>query len=327
MNQLSGQNLLVIDNAQAQVAQKEIYERLPGLPNWRVLLTSRLKLEGFDQLPLDTLGLEASIELFRTYYQGNYTEEELEALLQEIGCHTLTVELLAKLLDKLNNLLSVSALTEILQQKKLNDPDLQEKIRTNHSGEEQGIYFHLMKAFELSKLHEREVWLLKQFVCLPVQQYSVAGLADLLQEKPLGLNKTLNSLAAKGLLTLHENKSFSIHRLIQQVAEYQLKPVYADVKTLVERISNLLHIDQAKDNPVDKFPYVIFGAHIQQVMLDPIEADFASFQSNLALVYQDLGDYEQARDLLKLALQSDMNNFGEDHPSTARKSFQSGYRV
>ena len=40
-------------------------------------------------------------------------------------------------------------------------------------------------------------------------------------------------------------------------------------------------------------------------------------RSNLATVYQDLGDYEQARDLLKRALQSDINNFGEDHPSTA----------
>ena len=34
-------------------------------------------------------------------------------------------------------------------------------------------------------------------------------------------------------------------------------------------------------------------------------------------MYKALGDYEQARDLLKLALQSDINNFGEDHPSTA----------
>ena len=63
LHQLPGNNLLVIDNAQKQIAQKEIYELLPGMPNWKVLLTSRRNLNGFDQLPLDKLSPESGFSI------------------------------------------------------------------------------------------------------------------------------------------------------------------------------------------------------------------------------------------------------------------------
>jgi tetratricopeptide (TPR) repeat protein len=34
-------------------------------------------------------------------------------------------------------------------------------------------------------------------------------------------------------------------------------------------------------------------------------------------VYQNLGRYEAAANLLEIALQSDLNNFGENHPTVA----------
>jgi tetratricopeptide (TPR) repeat protein len=43
--------------------------------------------------------------------------------------------------------------------------------------------------------------------------------------------------------------------------------------------------------------------------------EVANRQSNLALVYQDLGGYAQAKDLLEKALASDITNFGEKHPT------------
>lgn len=92
LQQLPGRNLLVADNAQEQIAQKEIYEQLPGPPNWKVLLTSRLSLGGFDEMRLEALAPEGARALFRAYCQGPYSEEDLEALLQEIGYHTLTTE-------------------------------------------------------------------------------------------------------------------------------------------------------------------------------------------------------------------------------------------
>ncbi|MBK8501041.1 MAG: tetratricopeptide repeat protein [Saprospiraceae bacterium] len=48
-----------------------------------------------------------------------------------------------------------------------------------------------------------------------------------------------------------------------------------------------------------------------------LHPNVAISQSNLALVYQDLGDYEKARDLLEGALKSALQNFGELHPNVA----------
>ncbi len=317
MQQLPGRNLLVIDNAQEQVAQKEVYEQLPGLPHWRVLLTTRLSLGGFDQMRLDTLDPEAARALFRTHYTGSYTAEELDNFLEEIGYHTLSIELLARLLDKLNGLLSLAELTEALQKKELDDPDLQERVWVQHAGEERAIFLHLMKAFELSRLEEKELWLLKQFVVLPVEPYPVEMLAEFLGEKPLALNKLLNGLASKGWLTQFEDKRFAIHRLIRQVVEYQLQPVYTDLEALVEAMIGKMGQD-AYTNPItDNFPWVRFAEALASHLQKEGHERVAELQNNLSVVYRNLGEYARARDLLEAALQSDLENFGPGHPTVS----------
>lgn len=317
LHQLPGQNLLVIDNAQGQVAQRENYELLPGSPNWRVLLTSRLNLDGFDRLALDTLEPEACQKLFRTYFKGECTEEDLVTLLKEIDYHTLTVELMAKLLNRLNNLLSVSGFTQILRQKQLDDPDLQEKIWTNHSGEERGIYIHLMKAFELTRLTEREVWLLKQFVVLPVERYPVATLADFLQGNPFRLNKVLNSLAKKGWLTLHEDKTFSIHRLIRQVLGYQLSPNFEDLRTLVERMIQKMNTDVYSNRITTTAPWLSYAIAVEVYLPEEKQGQVASLQNNIALTFRALGQYEEALGYHIKALAIREEVLGDNHPDFA----------
>lgn len=320
LQQLAGRNLLVIDNAQEQVAQKDIYELLPGPPNWQVLLTSRLNLGGFERLLLDTLEPGASRKLFHTYFKGECTDEELEILLKEIGYHTLTIELLAKLLDKLNNILSVSGLTEILKQKQLGDPDLQEKVWARHSGEKRGIYLHLMKAFELAKLSDREVWLLKQFVVLPVERYTATSLAGFLQEKPLGLNKVLNSLAAKGWLTRHENKTFSIHRLIRKVTEYHLQPGFDDVKELVETMIQKMSLDVHTNPLTDNGPWIIYASEVANFVGKENNEQIAELQSNIANGYYALGIYDKALQYHKNALLTREACLDVDDPKIAQSN-------
>ncbi len=296
LHNIPGRNLMVIDNAQEQITQKDIYDHLPGLPHWQVLLTSRLKFSGFESLSLDTLSPEASGQLFRTYYSGPCTEEELEALLQEIGYHTLTVELLAKLLDKLNELISVSELTQMLQQKQLADSDLQEKIWARHSGEERGIYMHLMKAFELtqSRLADRELWLLKQLVVLPVEPYTVTTLADFLQEEPLKLNKTLNSLSVRGWLSQHENNTFSIHRLIRQVVEYQLQPSFEDAKILVKSMIDKMSVDAYASRITATVPWINHAITLENYFHRENQKEIANLQHEIAANYRSLGQNDEA---------------------------------
>ena len=294
LQQIPGRNLLVIDNAQIKLADKAIREQLPGPPYWHVLLTSRLNLAGYEQMRLDTMTPETAKILFRTHFHGPHTEPELEELLEEIGYHTLTIELFARLLDKFNNVLSLQELTAILRQKQLDDPDLQEKVWINHAGEERGVFLHLMKAFELSHLDKKEKWLLKQFIVLPVEQYPVGKLADLLQEKPLGLNKILNSLASKGWLNLHEDKTFSIHRLIQQVAEYQLHPDFVGVETLVEVLTQRMSVDAYASRITIAVSWLKYATNVANFLNAEKHERMARLQNNIGLTFSDLGQYEEA---------------------------------
>lgn len=86
---------------------------------------------------------------------------------------------------------------------------------------------------------------------------------------------------------------------------------------MVDTITEKLSIDQTKDNPIDKFPWVPFG----RSLLSSIESlefiDKAWLQNNLALVLKDLGDYQGAKSLLEKAVKLAEQNFGVEHPTTA----------
>lgn len=304
LQQLTGQNLLIVDNAPEKMAKRGIYEYLPGSPHWQVLLTSRLRLSGFDCLTLGNLRPDAARNLFRSYYHGDFTEDELEELLTEVSYHTLTVELLARLLTKLNNVMRVSELTEILKQKQLNNPELQEKIWARHSREERGIYLHLMKAFELTDLNESEIWLLKHLVVLPILEYSVKTLAEILNLNPFELNKTLNQLAKKGWIQLQQfDRTFSIHGLIQQVVGYQLKPSFADCETLVERLAKNIEKDEFTNTITEKQPWITCAEAVEHYFQGIKHVAVSELQNNLSQVYLDIGMYGLALEMQQKAIQ------------------------
>jgi hypothetical protein len=55
---------------------------------------------------------------------------------------------------------------------------------------------------------------------------------------------------------------------------------------------------------------------INETQFEPGHPSIARSQSNLALVLQDLGDLEAARDLINSAYNSFLEKFGEKHPYT-----------
>jgi tetratricopeptide (TPR) repeat protein len=173
MNQLLGRNLLVIDNAQEELAWDQYYAHLPGQPFWKVLITSRLAMEGFERLDLSPLKADAAKMLFRAHFHHPHSEAELEELLEEIGYHPLSIELFSRLLGKSASYLSISQLLEIIRQKKLENAGLQEMVWTRHSKAERPVYAQLLAAFNLTKLNAWEAWLLKQLSVLPPKPFGL----------------------------------------------------------------------------------------------------------------------------------------------------------
>ncbi|MCD4746243.1 MAG: tetratricopeptide repeat protein, partial [Bacteroidales bacterium] len=316
MNELSnlgGPNLLVIDNAKHKLAA--FYSLLPKAPNWHVLITSRERIEPFYIMDIDFLSLQDAIALFKMYCI-TYSEKQIKTIVEHVELHTLTIEVLAKAakrnkwnFDKCLAALGTDATVNISVSRSNNEKI--EKIKS-----------YLNEIFNASKLNEQEKWILKQFTALPSIDIDYDFLYILLQVEKLywtnDFPSVLEGLYETGFLQKNkENESYKLHAVLNEVLKTSLNQLVEDIAPLLETVTALLSIDQSKDNPIDKFPFIPYGDAIIELFPGTNHPDVAQLKNNLALVYQDLGDYEKARDLLESALKSGLKNFGEKHPNVA----------
>jgi len=325
---IDGINLIALDNAETKDG-KEITElKSLAASNWKILITSREHIAGCNEYPLDVLSPEKAKELFLTCYKHPADENDLDDLLKYIGYHTLTVELLAKTAE-LNPLLTVKQVTEYLKTKNLDNKKLVIEIESQHAGNKHiEVYLHLMSAFDLTKLNIEEQLMLSRFSVLPAKEIEFEMLCRLFQvteENENDFINLLNSLTTKGYLTKNKD-SYKIHPIIQEIVKYKLKRPLTDFEVIIESVGSLLYVDQAKDNPVDKFPFLDFGTTLLrniEVITNIEESDTNIIESLnylltvIGLLYQALGRYEEASELLEKALKSDIKNFGENHPTVA----------
>ncbi len=309
-------NLLVIDNAEQSL--KQYRDKLPGQPQWHVLLTSRSEISGFHQKTLGFLSEEQAIALFNKHYTHRHlTEAAIRTLVVMVDYHTLTIELLAK----------------TAQEQRYNAGTLQraidENLRANvevahnrHNDPVERIGTYLRTVFALSNLSEPEIWLLKQLACLPPEFHTYEQLLELLiAESPPHADtfaETLAGITRKGwLLQNTATDSYKMHRIIADVVKQEQPISSTDVANLIDTITQKLSIDQTKDNPVDKFVWIPYGKALLGSLANETSAPLPVLQNNLATVLKDLGDYGGAKTLLEKALHSDEHNFGPDHPTTA----------
>ena len=309
-------NLLVIDNAVQSLSNYR--HSLPGQPNWHVLVTSRELLEEFHTKKLDFLNEEQAIELFKKHYQlRRLSDEEIKELVRLVDYHTLTIEILAKMARVQRY--EAGKLMHAIEQ------DLRAHIAVARQGEQvDKIGSYLNTVFNLSNLTEVELWMMKQFVCLPPEFHTYDLIRELLinEDSPNSevFAETLSGLTQKGWLLYNtETDSYKIHRIIAEVTKTQHPLVTDDIVDFIFSISEKLYVDQTKDNPVEKFVWIPFGKSILMNFSDDESGKLTQLQGNLAWVLQEVGNYKEAKDLLETAVKSDEQNFGKDHPTTATR--------
>lgn len=235
--------------------------------------------------------------------------------MKTVDRHTLTIEILAKTAQLQR--------AEIDTLQKAIKDDLKAGVYIEHKGDKiERVTSYLSSIFSMTQLTENDIWLLKQFVCLPAEFQRYELLKELIQpeeyQKEDIYSETIETLIDKGWL-LHNvaTDSYKMHQIIKDVVKQQQTLSPSDVVALIDSITKKLSIDQSKDNPVDKFPWIPFGKSLVDCFPDSTDAAISKLQNNLATVLQDLGDYDGAKTLLEKALRSDEKNFGADHPTTA----------
>jgi tetratricopeptide (TPR) repeat protein len=322
LRKLEGNNLLVIDNAGPEMEQPAIREQLPIPPHWQVLLTSRRRLNGYEAAPLDRLKPEHAAALFRQHYTGACTDAELEALLQELDYHTLSLELIAKTLQEHLGSLSLLEMTEKLRRRQLADHELQRRIAINHSKEETEVYAHLLVTFQCAGLDEAERLLLARMAALPpAGAYAATDMEEWFRIDPddrKTLHETLSRLERKGWLSRSPTQRFSLHRMIQQAVMYQLKPGMAELDALVETFTQKLDFD-VSTNYTLLFIWIPYAEQVLAILPEAErgQENVSRLMNSLGSVVEETGQYERARDLLEAALDSDLKNFGAEHPNVA----------
>ncbi len=307
-------NLLVIDNAEQSL--KQYKDILPSQPLWHLLVTSREDIPGFYKKAVGFLNDEQSIELFKKYYTHEMLcDDDIRDLVKTVDHHTLTIEILAKTAEVQRY--DINTLKNAIEK------ELKANVEvSHHSALVEKVSAYLSIVFNMSKLNNDEIWMMKQFACLPSEFLSYNLLYELITgEREAHKNvfaETLHALKQKGWL-LHnaETDSYKMHRIITDVTKKQYEINVGEVESLIEAVAEKLSLDHTKDNPVDKFIWVPFGKTIADYFTENNSDKIAQLQNILALRLKDLGDYRGAKELLEKAVASFEKNFGKGHPNTA----------
>jgi len=305
--------LLVIDNAKENLS--EHYPNLPKAPGWHLLVTSSERIANFHKIDLDFLTEDEAIELFNKY-NSNFTGEQVRGIVKCVELHTLTIEILAKSASK--NRWDLETVESALTCDAKAGIDI-----TYCKNKVDRIQTYLSGIFDISKLSDNETYLLKQFTALPNQWIKYDLLSVLLQKEELDWKEefagTLESIYDKGfILKDSDTDRYKMHPVLVEALTSSLNIVIDDIMLLITSVGELLSIDQAKDNPIDKFQFIPYGDAILKQYSDNTSVETSELKNYMAIVYKELGEYEKARGLLEEALQSDVKNFEANHPTIAR---------
>lgn len=317
LKKLKGTNLLIIDNAAERLMEAMRY--FPQSENWHVLVTSRQRFKACKVYEVETLPQEEAIQLFLTYYPAAKGDDLLALLLQRIGYHTLAIELIAKTLAK-HPRLTLTKLWERMDKEGLKAANRM-KVEVDHPQFQKSIKANdcVKQLFDIAGLTEEEQMLLLQFAVMPSMLIPFNTLVELLgieEEREDDFIELLSDLVQKGWLRQGDNE-YVCHQIIQEVVRQYITPTVDNCKTLLLSLTNILEIDDIKDNPVYKFQWLPYGDSLSKWMNED-KGEVAEFLGRLGIVLFHRGEYERSGALLEYALSIAEENYGKEDEKTSR---------
>jgi len=287
-----GPHLLVIDNAPETAAA--FLPELSALTQWRILLTSREAIQNMAKFELDVLPPEQATELFERVYEAHARSEALESLLDDIGYHTLTIELLAAYAREKR--LDPVGLLALLRQKGLMQLD-DYNVSVPRYHQSRDIAAHLRDLF-LLELNEAETEILRNCCILPTSNVPIdQGLAseDFLcalfgkHDTETAFKKCLRRLAKLHWL-VEKNGGYRCHPVIAETAKAQLLPDALNCVVLIENMTYLLLPDEETNEPqIKRAPYGPLAEAVFKGVWKE-DGDFVEEDEKLALLASCLGN-------------------------------------
>ncbi len=309
LSSLDEHTLIVIDNIDN--TQDEELRKIFCLRS-RVMASSRLKLTGFAHYDLDFLSPDACKELFYNFYQIEQDDVSLETIIKLAGCHTLTVELLARTAREAAQ--KLKSFLETLHKNGFNLNDaIPEQIDTlwNNETARRTFFEHILKVFDISRLSKKEIKVLSNLSLLPALYIDINKLCGW-----LGLpdRNVLNGLVRKGWLKQGGLQVF-LHQVTAESIFYRTKPDCSKSKSLITSLANALYCEPG-ENPLEKAEYQPYASAVLDRLKEDDE-ELARLANELSLLYQDMGQLDRALEYQLKAMAIDEKNFSADHPDLA----------
>jgi tetratricopeptide (TPR) repeat protein len=329
LNNIIGNNLLVIDNAKDE---KDIINNLDELKrsNWKIVFASRCDVQEIQaKIEIGVLKHEEAKKLFIKHCPDIKDLAILETLLIDIHHHTLLIELLAKTL-KSNKALSISTLFEKFQKDGIKAPDFQIKVNTGthavmtNKDKQARINEYIQSMFDISSLNEKGKKNLLYFSILPSIEIYFGDLKiffNVSEENEIEFIESLNHIVANGWIQ-ENNKTYKMHPLIQSVINEKLKPDAENCSDIIITFANILYYDSYQ-SPLSKKEFVPFAESIWNIVYDAsneqqmLTNNLASLINNLALIFSIFCNYEKALEYQKIDIKILEQTLGLEHPDLA----------
>lgn len=294
--------LIVVDNVETVGEDIEL-AKLNDLP-CRVLVTSRIeKVGGLKEYPVEALTEENCKEIFYYYYVGNHDDYYLKKILELTEYHTVMLELLAKTANMEED--SLQEFYEKLLRKGFRLSE--EEVEAEHPllQKERRVIEQLKILFSMSKCCQEDKELLCQLSVIPSIPFQYKTIKNWIEIKR---KSQLERLVKTGWLKSDKEllATYIMHSVIASAIRFQNEEhLYEKCRYVIYSISNELICSDTQHGS-EKAYLIPFSWSISDVLRGHLcEEQDAVFLTNLAQVYFDIGNYENAYKFFIRAMEID----------------------
>ena len=328
-------DILIIDNVDqdgnsfSELKKDPMYKVLCKLP-LRLILTTRFDVS--HSIQVCTLKQEELYQIFENHCVS-ILQKEMDALIQAVDGHTMTIDLMARLMVGSWRKVTAAQLLQALNNQNL--AQFQREIDTNRNQdmEQRRIYDHLKVLFNLSDMPEVATSVMGFATLLPDGGMDSESFGSAL---PLESQNSLDNLIQHGWLNV-KSDLLTIHPVIRLVCREEIMPEEENCNSFLTTISEQfdesyydavryqqwaeLFTNAAKEVPhqlgkweflagllwrelgktEEALKHLLRVVALQEENLESNSIDLATTYNNTGNAYSDLGDYEQA---LKYNLQA-----------------------
>jgi tetratricopeptide (TPR) repeat protein len=224
LNQVPGNNLLVLNGYKDDTSHLNILSRLR---NWKILVTTRQRLQVNASLILQKLPFEDAKILFKRINPNtSATDEQLCQLFDLVECNLLIIELVSKTLY--NSLdLTIDVFLSLLVNQQLDSESLQINVDIDGEQGDVKLLSYLLKVFDIGQFDLIDRYFMEFFAMLPGNEISLRDLVEWFGDRSANENKVhfanaANKLHSKGLIERDGDKLY-MHKMFQESILYQAR--------------------------------------------------------------------------------------------------------